>query len=84
VDHLLGLANKDWGLYHTATTNLAIVEQWVGRYEALDSSTRQSVAEKVYELAKRMEAEPKSVAWKLRAKIGTRMRWYEEVGDVRH
>jgi hypothetical protein len=29
-----------------------------------------------------MEAAPKSLAWKMRAKVGTRVRWYEEVEEV--
>jgi hypothetical protein len=29
-----------------------------------------------------MEDEPKTLQWKLRAKIGTRVKWYQDVGDV--
>jgi hypothetical protein len=43
---------------------------------------RQDVVEKIFHLAERIEDQPKSLAWRLRAAIGTRMRWYDEVGDV--
>jgi hypothetical protein len=82
VRHLLKLTSEDWGLYYTARNNLAIVEQWVGRIDVLDVRTRQDVAEKTHVLEERMEEEPKSLRWRLRAIIGTRVRWYEHVGDV--
>jgi hypothetical protein len=31
----------------------------------------------------RLEAEPKSLAWKLRAKVGDRVKWYKEVDEVK-
>jgi len=29
-----------------------------------------------------MDAAPKPLAWKMRAKVGTRVPWYEEVEEV--
>lgn len=84
VNYLLTLISDDWGLYYTTKNNLSVVQEWVGRMEVLDASVRQDVDAKLEDMINRIEAEPKSTRWKLRAKIGTRMRWYEEVGDVRH
>jgi hypothetical protein len=36
----------------------------------------------VQDLRGRIEREPKSVRWKARAKVGTRVRWYDDVGDA--
>ena len=83
-NYLLKLTSDDWGLYYTAKNNLSVVREWVGRMEVLDASVRQDVDAKLEDIINRIEAEPKSTRWKLRAKIGTRVRWYEEVGDVRH
>lgn len=82
VDYLLGVTSKGWGLYHTAVTNLSIVGQWVRRFEILVPEVRQQVADKVNALLRQMEAQPKNLRWRLRGIIGTRVRWYEEVGDV--
>ena len=30
----------------------------------------------------RLEKEPKSLAWKLRARVGDRVKWYKEVDEV--
>lgn len=82
VSYLLKVTSKHWGLYHTAITNLAIVEHWLGRFEVLDPAVRRQVAQKVDALVRQMETQPKSLRWRLRGMIGTRIRWYEEVGDV--
>jgi hypothetical protein len=84
VNYLLKLTSDDWRLYYTAKNNLSIVREWVDHMQVLDIPVRQDVDAKLEQIINRVEAEPKSRRWKLRAKIGTRMRWYEEVGDVRH
>jgi hypothetical protein len=30
----------------------------------------------------RIEAEPKSMAWRLRARVGDRVKWYKDVDEV--
>jgi len=82
VDYLLRLTRDDWGLYYTSLTNLGKVKEWVHRYEVIDPTIRKDVEDKVNAMLTRMEAEPKSLRWKLRARVGTRVKWYEDVGDV--
>jgi hypothetical protein len=48
----------------------------------LDAEQKKSVTDKVNYLLERVEAQPKTLSWKLRAKIGTKMRWYELVESV--
>jgi hypothetical protein len=79
---LLALTKDDWGLFHTATTNLRAVEEWAQGLDVLEPALQGEVIEKTGALVSKMETEPKTRRWKLRAKIGTRVRWYEEVGDV--
>ena len=82
INYLLKLTSDDWGLYYTVKNNLSVVREWVGRMEVLDTPVCLDVEAKLEDMINRMEAEPKSTRWKLRAKIGTRVRWYENVGDV--
>ena len=67
------LCAEDWGLWRTITRNLEACRKQAGTYgeEFAGVSTRFS------ELEERIEAAPKSRAWRLRAKIGERKRWYE-------
>jgi hypothetical protein len=40
------------------------------------------VVSRLDDLRKRIDAEPKSTKWKLRARVGERVQWYEEPEEV--
>jgi hypothetical protein len=40
------------------------------------------IKKRIGEILQAFESMPKSVQWKMRDKVGTRMRWYEEVEEV--
>jgi hypothetical protein len=65
---------SDWGLWRTFTGNLAVCRDYLGRHEVGEADR---VRERFDVLGERIEAEPKTRAWKLRARIGERKRWYE-------
>jgi hypothetical protein len=71
----------DWGLWRTITGNLAVCSDHLDHYELPDSEKEQ-VRMRIDELLVRIEEKPKSRAWKLRAKIGERKRWYEVPEEV--
>jgi hypothetical protein len=77
------LCAADWGLWRTITANLDTCRAHVDRYE-LDARDRERIEARAGELLERIEAEPKSRAWRLRAKIGERKRWYEVPEEPRH
>jgi hypothetical protein len=73
----------DWGFYHTFTTNLRHVdEQFVDGHDALRPAQRQRVHERIGQVLERIEAEPKTLRWKARARIGTSVQWYKDVGEL--
>lgn len=74
------LAN-DWGFWHTATTNLAKLREHLAA-TPLDANERDVVLGRLTALEERIEAEPKSRRFKMRARIGTRVRWYQDVEEV--
>jgi Uncharacterised nucleotidyltransferase len=75
------LCAADWGLWRTATMNLERVRSALPRF-GLDTTAEQLVNARVDDVRKRIDAEPKSTKWKLRARIGERMQWYEEPEEV--
>jgi hypothetical protein len=77
------LCGSDWGLWRTITANLDTCRTHVDRYD-LPAGDRQRIEARAGELLERIEAEPKSRAWRLRAKIGERKRWYEVPEEPRH
>jgi hypothetical protein len=75
------LCAADWGLWRTFTANLATCREHAGGYE-LPEGEREQVVARIDALLERIEREPKTRGWKLRAKIGERKRWYELPEEV--
>lgn len=80
--HIAKILSKDWGFYYTVTMNLNKVRSFLDRYEALTSEQRNNVSAKIDRLLEAIEKEPKSLGWKLRAKVGPAKKWYTEVEEV--
>jgi hypothetical protein len=76
------LAN-DWGFWRTCTGNLSVLHEHLGHYEALADGDREAVGSRIEELQRRVEAEPKSLRWKARARVGERLKWYRDVEELK-
>jgi hypothetical protein len=79
AEYIARILGSDWGFYHTVTTNLKKVVEHVRDFDQVDARDRGVVQARIAELLKRFDAEPKSLGWKARARIGTRVRWYQQV-----
>jgi hypothetical protein len=73
------LCARDWGLWRTLHLNRERVEEYASR---LDAPERATTVSRLGALFDRIDQEPKSLAWKLRARIGDRMQWYELPEEV--
>ena len=71
----------DWGFYYTVTRNLEKLRHHVADYSALERNRWQLVDGRIQELEEAIEEEPKTTKWRLRARIGPRRRWYQEVAE---
>jgi hypothetical protein len=80
------LVGNDWGWWRTATLNL-------DRITALASGDGQGLVpaggqhhavEQLGVLRAAMETTPKSLRWKARARVGERVRWYEQPEETAH
>lgn len=76
------LCSSDWGLWRTTTMNLAKVRTLAQGYEQLSPAEKTIVQEQVEAALKRIDAEPKSMAWRLRDRVGDRVKWYKDVDEV--
>lgn len=83
-DVISGLCAKDWGLYTTVNINIGKMRDFMDRGEAelLSESQKEEIKRKLTALQAAMDAAPKPMAWKMRARMGTRVPWYEEVEEV--
>jgi hypothetical protein len=82
IDRVARICAKDWGWWRTLTMNLDKVRQMAEHYEQLTEDETRRVAEQVRAALDRIEAEPKSMSWRLRAKIGDRKKWYRDVSEL--
>ncbi len=71
---------SDWGFFHTVELNLPKVVHFAA--DRLGESQIRRVARSANELRQAMEAVPKSLRWKARARIGERVPWYEMPEEI--
>jgi hypothetical protein len=74
LPYLADLAANDWGLWRTVTMVAQRADAWAMQLPGLASRAR--VHDQVSRFIAALEEVPKSRAWKLRARIGERKRWY--------
>ncbi len=76
-DFIAELCARDWGLWRTCT---ATIEVSLARLpdHMLPAEASRLVTERLQALAKQIEKAPKSSRWKLRSRVGDRVRWYDE------
>ncbi len=79
--HVAKLCASDWGLWRTFTANLEALEGHLERY-GLPAASEERIKSRIRALLERIEREPKSFGWKMRAKIGERKRWYDLPEEV--
>jgi hypothetical protein len=77
--YLARLLSQDWGLYRTIQMNMEKVRN-TAKELAVPSDT---VNQRLDQLWERIEAQPKSLKWRLRARVGDRVSWYELPEEVR-
>ncbi len=71
---------RDWGLYVDVMTNIDTVLEHLGDYDL--SAREVTRIGRTLELAQDMMTEhTKSLRWRLRARIGKRLRWYNEIEE---
>lgn len=78
------LTSNDWGMWRTVTGNLDLVKEFLTRYAQLSDEDRRVVAERIDHLRHHIDGAPKSARWKVRAAVGERVKWYEDVEDLAH
>ncbi len=79
---ILDATRNDWGLEHTMHRSLATVGEMVSGFALAPEQVR-TVGERIAELSSALDAAPKGARWKMRARVGERVKWYEEPEEAR-
>jgi hypothetical protein len=82
VSRILALTGADWGICHTLERNLRDVA--ASARERRPTDARFDPAVQAETVLTAIAAGPKSLAWRLRGRVGERVRWYETPEEVRH
>ena len=77
--YLARLTSEDWGLHRTLQLNSGRVRDAAKELD-VDAGL---INQRLDELWTRIDAQPKSFKWKLRARVGDRVSWYELPEEVR-
>jgi hypothetical protein len=74
---IAGLCSQDWGLWRTCKGTIEHCRGDLGSYELADDA-RATIDARLVSLWERIEQAPKTSKWRWRARVGDRVRWYEE------
>ncbi len=82
IKRVAAICAADWGFWRTVTMNLEKVRALAHHYPQLTDEQKAKVESQVKDAMARLEAEPKTMGWKLRARVGDRVKWYKDVDEV--
>lgn len=80
VKYIAGLCAGDWGLFYDVTRTLQRCVE-AGGSSGLTPEDLERMGAQVARLTGAIDAAPKTVGWRLRAKVGTRRPWYQLVEE---
>ena len=81
ADYIAKRFAGDWGFYYTANLNFDKILAFLPRYPAFTPEHREAIGGRIAELREAIEQKPKSLAWKARARVGPRKKWYRDVAE---
>jgi len=76
VKYIAKLCSNDWGLEKTVKITLDKVLSWIEQNNIYEEF-RKTIITRIERIRSSIDAEPKSLKWKLRSKVGEKVRWYE-------
>jgi hypothetical protein len=82
VKYISRLLSEEWGFYYTVTTNLNKLKTLLPQYDVFSTDSKNTIEQRIDKMLSRIEEQPKSMKWKMRARIGTNRKWYADVDEV--
>ena len=76
------LLGSDWGFYYTVTENLKKVIDFMRQEPFLEADQMELVERNAKALLATLAEAPKTMKWKLRARIGPKVKWYQDVEET--
>ena len=83
VGYISNLLSNDWGFEKTVLQNLVRITEYLESVN-IDPTLKSVSKKRIQELKLEIEGSKKTLSYKLRAKIGEKMPWYEEPEELSH
>jgi hypothetical protein len=86
LERIRAIVGNDWGWWRTATRNVDHITALANSdgQRLVPAGGQHRAVEQLGVLGEAMEAAPKSLRWKARARVGERVRWYELPEETPH
>jgi hypothetical protein len=81
LEYLRSVLSSDWGFYHTVITNLERVRNALAQTGWMNNGLKAQTDKRIERLVAALENCPKTIRWRMRARIGTRRQWYRDVEE---
>jgi len=78
---IAALCASDWGIYKTFSIVLDNTAAMLDKFE-LAQNDKQLVKQRMDQIRQMIETEPKGMNWKMRAKVGEKVKWYMLPDDM--
>jgi hypothetical protein len=78
---IASLCANEWGIYKTFTIVLDNTAAMLDKFE-LAANDKELVNARLQKIRQMIEAEPKSMNWKMRARVGEKVKWYMLQDDM--
>lgn len=82
VKRIMQLTGDDWGLWKTCMLSIAKVKRYLQTVE-MEPEEYDRLRARLGGLEAAMQSSPKSMKWKMRDRVGEKMKWYELPEEVR-
>ncbi|MBI4675558.1 MAG: hypothetical protein HY741_28270 [Chloroflexi bacterium] len=82
VIRLTQLTSDDWGLWKTSMLSISKVKRYVQTTE-MEAHQHDTLAARLGGLEAALQTSPKSMRWKMRDRVGEKVKWYELPEEVR-
>lgn len=87
VKRISELLSEDWGFWYTVTMNIGKIRSFAANYceqKLISESDLKDILMKTDQMSRELENSPKSMKWKMRARVGTQKKWYKDVEDIKY
>ncbi|MDW7739562.1 MAG: hypothetical protein SCJ97_05825 [Bacillota bacterium] len=72
----------EWGFWRTVTGNVEKLMMMNNKTDLFDNNEKKLIEERLAEISRYVDSEPKPLAWRMRSKVGDKVKWYKDVDEL--